>query len=281
MRSRGLVVAIAIVLAIVAAAAVILYTNQVKENALGDEATTVVVANQDIPAATALDPLLAQGVFEEINVPNDNVVNGAVTSFDELAGTTTTFPILAREQIPVSRLDVAGGRGVSAAGVTEGHVGVALALDGQRAGAGAIRLGDNVSVFVTFGKDAVVLKSELKKILTPAGLKKFFASQVGAAQTGSTTAFRLGADFTATVVPSTKVIQIAVPTATDANGEQTTTSGNITLMLNLLPDDAQSVVFANERASIWLGLLPPENPEGYPVQAVLGPTFDQLLGNAA
>jgi Flp pilus assembly protein CpaB len=280
MRSRGLVVAIAIVLAIVAAAAVILYTNQVKENALGDEATAVVVANQDIPAATALDPLLAQGVFEEINVPNDNVVSGAVTTFDQLAGQTTTFPILAREQIPGSRLSSGGGKGVSAAGVEENHVGVALALDGERAGAGAIRLGDFVSVFVTFGKDTVVLKSELKKILTPAGLKKFFASQVGTAQTGAQ-AFRLGADFTATVVPSTKVIQIAVPTATDANGEQTTTSGAITLMLNLLPEDAQAVVFANERASIWLGLLPPENTEGYPVQAVLGPTFDQLLGNAA
>jgi Flp pilus assembly protein CpaB len=278
MRSRGLVVAIAIVLAIVAAAAVILYTNQVKENALGDEATAVVVATQDIPAASALDPLLAQGVFEEIRVPNENVVNGAVTSFEQLAGQTTTFPILAREQIPQSRLS--SGRGnVSAAGVTEDHVGVALSLDGQRAGAGAIRLGDNVSVFVTFGKDAVVLKSDLRKILSPAGVKKFLAAQAGTAQPGSD-AFRLGADFTATVVQSTKVIQIAVPTATDANGQQATTSGSITLMLNLLPDEAEAVVFANERASIWLGLLPPENSEGYPVPAVLGPTFAQLRGDA-
>ena len=64
MRSRGLVVAIAVVLAVVASAAVILYTNGVKEDAVtGGSLSEVVVASQDIPANTNLNPLIDQGAF--------------------------------------------------------------------------------------------------------------------------------------------------------------------------------------------------------------------------
>jgi Flp pilus assembly protein CpaB len=279
MRSRGLVVAIAIVLAVVAAAAVILYTNQVRETAIADEATAVVVASEDIPAGTRLDPLLERDVFETINVPNDALVDGAITQLGALAGQTTNSPILAREQIPGSRL-ASGSGAVSQAGVTPDHVGVALSLEGPRGGAGAIRLGDSVAVYVTFNKDTVVLRSTLDRILAPQQLARFIAAQQGA-PSANAPAIRLGADFTATVVASTRVIQIAVPTTTDANGQQTTTEGTITVMLDLLPEDAQSVVFANERASVWLGLLPPQNEDGYGINAVFGPTEDQLLGRPA
>jgi Flp pilus assembly protein CpaB len=276
MRSRGLVVAIAIVLAIVAAAAVILYTNQVREDAITDEATQVVIATQDIQAGTQLDPLLTQGVFDTINVPNDALVEGAVTTLGQLQGQTTTAPILAREQIPTSRL-ATGQSELSQVGVSKDHVGVAVTLDGPRGGAGAIRIGDNVAVYVTFPKDTVVLRNELRKILAPSQLRKFFEAQ--GAVDAKAPAVRLGVDFTATVVPSTRVIQAAIPTTTGSDGQQSTTTGDITLMLDLLPEDAEAVVFANERASVWLGLLPPQNETGYPIEAILGPTFDELLGN--
>jgi Flp pilus assembly protein CpaB len=276
MRSRGLVVAIAIVLAIVAAAAVILYTNQVREDAITDEATQVVIATQDIQAGTQLDPLLTQGVFDTINVPNDALVEGAVVSLGQLQGQTTTAPILAREQIPTSRL-ATGQSDLSQVGVSKDHVGVALSLDGPRGGAGAIRIGDHIAVYVTFPKDTVVLRSELRRILAPSQLRKFFAAQSGAE--ANAPAVRLGVDFTATIVPSTRVIQAAIPTVTDTDGQQSVSEGTITLMLDLLPEDAEAVVFANERASVWLGLLPPQNEAGYPIEAVLGPTFDELLGN--
>jgi len=105
MRSRGLVVAIAVVLAIVASAAVILYTNGVKEDAVtGGSLSEVVVASQDIPANTNLNPLLDQGVFSTLRVPTDAVVDGAISDLSQLRGLTSTAPILANEQIPVGRL---------------------------------------------------------------------------------------------------------------------------------------------------------------------------------
>src|ERR687891_592622 len=60
MRSRGLVVAIAVVLAVAAAAAVILYTQGVKDEALGGGGVTVIVANQDIAPNTQLQPPVDQ-----------------------------------------------------------------------------------------------------------------------------------------------------------------------------------------------------------------------------
>ncbi len=100
MRSRGLVVAIAAVLAVVAAAAVVLYTNGVKNDAeTGGSLALVIVANQDIPANTPLNPLIDGGAFGELQIPSDAVVDGAVSSLEQLAGQTTTSPILANEQI--------------------------------------------------------------------------------------------------------------------------------------------------------------------------------------
>ena len=71
MRSRGLVVAIAVVLAVLAAVGVIVYTSSVREKAVDENTTPVLASTQDIQANTPLDPLIAQGVFQTIQVQND------------------------------------------------------------------------------------------------------------------------------------------------------------------------------------------------------------------
>src|SRR5687768_5354952 len=108
MRSRGLVVAIAIVLAVAAAAAVILYTQGVKQEAVqGGDLTSVIVSTQEIPTSQLLDPLIDAGVFTEVQLPNDALVEGAVTDVEQLRGVTTSTPILANEQISTRRLSSA------------------------------------------------------------------------------------------------------------------------------------------------------------------------------
>src|SRR4051812_10425542 len=107
MKSRGLVVALALLLAIGATAAVFLYVNGVREDAsTTGTLTTVIVSTQDVQANADLDPLLAEdGVFVPKDVPESTLVDGAVTDIAQLQGRTTTFPIIANEQIPLSRLD--------------------------------------------------------------------------------------------------------------------------------------------------------------------------------
>src|SRR5262245_35972057 len=104
MRSRGLVVVLALLLAVGAAAAMLLYANGVKKNAqTGGTTVGVEVSNQDIQANTQLDPLIQSGAFRQIQVPKDALVANAVTDVTTLQGKTTTAPIFANEQIPSER----------------------------------------------------------------------------------------------------------------------------------------------------------------------------------
>jgi Flp pilus assembly protein CpaB len=268
MRSRGLVVAIAVVLAIVAAAAVILYTNGVKNNAVtAGAAADVVVSSQNIAANIDLNALVDQGAFKTIRVPSDAVVEGAVTDVSQLRDQTTTQPILANEQIPTSRLSsgtpVAGGT----LGIDEGHIAVSLKVDTQSGVNGAITRGSYITVYASFSGLKLVPGNTPKQIV--ANLTK----PAGTTQpTGGGTLPPL----TITLIPAVKVLNVVNPTV-DANGRAT--GGNVTLTLDLTPEDAASLVYAQENASTWIGLLPPGDTTGHalPFQTV---SIDRLLGKA-
>ena len=149
MRSRGLVVAIAVVLAVAAAAAVILYTQGVKKDAEdGGALQTVIVSSIEIRANEALNPLVAQDVFKQIRVPQDALVAGAVTDIRQLEDATTTSTVLANEQIPISRLS--SGPRPNELGISEGHIAVAVELEAPQGGTGNVQPGDNISVFATY-----------------------------------------------------------------------------------------------------------------------------------
>jgi pilus assembly protein CpaB len=242
MRSRGLVVAIAIVLAVGAAAAVVLYTQGVKEEAeQGGQLTTVIVATQEIPANQRLDPLIEEGLFEEIQVPQDALVGGAVTSLDDLVGATTTTPILANEQISTSRLSTAE-QNLNIVGVSKGHVGLSVELDAPQGGVGNIQPGDNVQIFATYQGVSLI----------SGNLRQYLTQQSAAAPTAKKDV----PDFTVTLVPTVRVLRIQNPTVDAETGRSD--SSRIQVTLDLLPQDAQNLVFAQENARIWLGLLPPD-----------------------
>ena len=248
MRSRGLVVAIAVVLAVAAAAAVILYTQGVREDARGrGSLETVIVSTQQILPNEPLDPLLAQGAFKQIRVPKVALVSDAVGDQRELQGATTTSTIYANEQIPASRLST--GERPNALGISEGHLGVAFEFDAPQGGAGNIQPGDQVSVFATY-----------QNVQASAG-------------TGQQQNIP---DFTATLVPTVKVLRIENPQIDSETGEQSSNNERIRVTLDLLPKEAQDLVFAQENGLVWLGLLPPDEegtqPKGstVPLELLLG-----------
>jgi len=261
MRSRGLVVAIAVVLAVAAAAAVILYTQGVKETAeQGGNLTTVIVSTQEIPANQLLDPLIDQGIFTEIELPESALVGGAVTDVGQLQGVTTTTPILANEQISSSRLSSAA-RPLNLTGVSKGHVGVAVELDAPQGGVGNIQPGDQVQVFATY-QGVQAISGDLRKLISSAAA-------------GGTTQNKVDLpDFTLTLIPTVRVLRIQNPSVDTETGRSD--SSRIQVTLDLLPQDAQNLVFAQENARIWLGLLPP-GEEGTQPRASLVP-IEILLG---
>ncbi len=260
MRSRGLVVAIAVVLAVAAAAAVILYTQGVKEEAVeGSGLTPVIVPVLDIRANQQLDPLLEQEAFKQIRVPGDALVQGAVTDLEDLRGTSTTSPIFANEQIPLERLSTGELPLGGALGISEGHVAVSVELDAPQGGVGNVQVGDNVQVFATY-QNVSVVPGNLRQQVT---------------QPSATAGTRLELPiFTVTLVETVRVLRIQNPEVDSETGRSD--SSRIQVTLDLLPEDAQNLVFAQENARVWLGLLPP-GEKGSSPKASLVP-IELLLG---
>jgi Flp pilus assembly protein CpaB len=251
------------VLAVAAAAAVVLYTQGVKDDAQrGGELTTVIVASQGIPANQRLDSLIDQGVFSEIEVPTDALVDGAVTDTRQLEGLTTVTPILANEQISTSRLSNAEER-LNLVGVCEGHIAVAVELDAPQGGAGNIQPGDNISVFATY-QNVTVVSGDLRQLINnPAAGASTASKKVDLP------------DFTVTLIPTVRVLRIENPEVDTETGEQADT-GSIRVTLDLLPKEAQDLVFAQENGLVWLGLLPPEEDGSQPNASIV--PVELLLG---
>jgi Flp pilus assembly protein CpaB len=247
MRSRGVVVVLALILATIATAGVFLYSRGVKEEAIkGGDLQDVIVSKVDIPANTELDGLIADGQFELLQVPADAVVDEAVTDLSQIRGQRNSAFILAGEQIPMSRVragDIPGG----ILGIPEGHQAISVSLGGPRAVAGALAGGDNVSIYATFSDVSLVL---LQKNLLKGGATSALEA------TESTPEF----DATVVLVPEVEVLRVERQVVPGPSGEETSQSeaieGDVTLTLAFLPEEAQQFIFALEQGSVYLSLLP-------------------------
>jgi pilus assembly protein CpaB len=233
MKGRGLVVVLALILATLATAGVFLYARGVEKNAqAGGSMVAVVVSKVDIPARTDLDQLIKDDQFRSIEVPQDAVVNGAVTSLDQLKDKNNSVVILAGEQIPVARISgtVPGG----ALAIPDGMEAINVSLDASRAVAGAIQTGDQVVVYSTFKGVPIDTSDPSSRDVV-----------------------------TAVLISSADVLAVYRPlSSTTFNSDESTQTeqlpGSVAITLALSPEDSQRFVFAMENGSVWLGLLPPD-----------------------
>lgn len=242
MKTRGLAIMVALLLAVGATSAVYLYIQGVRKDAKGQVSNmvSVIVSKQDIPAQTSLNNLISGGAFTTLQVPLDAVVQGAVTDLTQLRGKSTAFPILQGEQISTARLQgsstqVEGG----VLGIPAGHKAVTIPLDLPRAVGGVVQAGDHITLYATFDNVTLITPS-LKKILQ-----------------GKVPQKRAVGDFTATVVPDVQVLRV------------TPVEASVWLTLSLTPLDAAKVVLVEEQAKIWVALIPP-GETGTPMPPING-----------
>jgi Flp pilus assembly protein CpaB len=230
MKSRTMVVTVAVVFAVAAATTVGLYLQSVRADArTGGGDVSVLFATHDIPAGTKAADLFAEESVATRSVARVDVINGAVTDEGEITGLQTTSPILAGEQVTLARFEGSTAKlGGGTLGLPPGYQAIGVSLKSARAAGGAIQPGDHVTVYATF------------------------TGVLG--DTGRT------ADVTLTLVPDAQVLAVSAPTAVDAS------SSDITVTLALKQAKAARLVFSQERGSVWLGLLAP-NESG----AVQGP----------
>lgn len=251
MKSRGVVVVLALILATIATAGVFLYSQGVKQDAIkGGDLRDVIVSKVDIAANTELDELIAADQFELLQVPVEAVVDGAVTDLSQLRGHRNSAFILTGEQIPVSRVEtgeIPGG----VLGIPEGHQAISVTLEGPRAIAGALAGGDHVTIYATFEgvKISLVQKDFLKAVQQ--------GSLSGLQSQGELPEF----DTTVVLSPEVEVLRVTHESTGDPAeevSEAQSSQGNTTLTLAFLPDEAQRFVFAMELGKVYLSLLAPD-----------------------
>lgn len=245
MRSRGLVVVLALILATLATVGVFLYSQGVKEDARqGGDLVTVVVSKVDVPANTDLNTLIREGRFTTRDVPRDAVIDEPITQISQLQNRRNSVFIFAGEQIPVARVQggtVPGGL----LSIPEGHQAITVALEAPRAISGALAGGDNVTIYATFEGVEITLIDNLTGAIS--------GQPIGTQQ-------RLPRfDTTVVLVPQVEVLRVIRPSLISGEqSEEQAASGTLQVVLAFEPGEAQKFVFALEQGQVYLSLLPPD-----------------------
>ena len=221
MRRQTLVIPIALLLAIMAAAGVVLYTMNVKEEATtGGPTSTVVVASEDVPAGTELDPLIEEGKLVEQEIPKNYIVPGAVGSLEELQGRTVSQPLVEGEQILANRIDELGTVQGGSLGIPDGFTAYTVELRPEQTVANVLNRGDRVRVFATFSEKS-------------------------------------GARASVALLPDVKVLAVS----SDGDPEQQAASNQLVTLAVTPDDAAKLALFGQDTGSLWLNLLPPDAPK--------------------
>ena len=221
MRRQTLVIPIALLLAIMAAAGVVLYTMNVKEEATtGGPTSTVVVASEDVPACTELDPLIEEGKLVEQEIPKNYIVPGAVGSLEELQGRTVSQPLVEGEQILANRIDELGTVQGGSLGIPDGFTAYTVELRPEQTVANVLNRGDRVRVFATFSEKS-------------------------------------GARASVALLPDVKVLAVS----SDGDPEQQAATNQLVTLAVTPDDAAKLALFGQDTGSLWLNLLPPDAPK--------------------
>jgi len=265
MRSRGLVVVLALILATLATVGVFLYSRGVKQNAIeGGDLRTVVVSKVNIPANTDLNQLIRDGQFTTLELPDDAVIDNAVTQVSQLQNQRNSVFIFANEQIPIARVrgnQVPGGL----LSIPEGYQALTVALEAPRAISGALTGGDNVSIYASFTDvELTAITEKTLKQAIKAASRPQSTTTTGANGTTPQGQVEIATfDTTVVLVPEVEVLRVIRPqtrSVTGAGGQQQNTSSNeeLQVILALTPEDAQKFVFSLEQGTVYLSLLPPD-----------------------
>jgi|Tabmets5t2r1_1033131.scaffolds.fasta_scaffold12677_4 pilus assembly protein CpaB len=151
MQSRVLAVLIAVVLALVATAALVVYVNGADRRAIADQTPIrVLVATVNIKAGTSGEDAQIRKQIGWREVPRQSAVENGFRSVAQLEGKFAAVDIVKGEQLLPSRWVGANeveGRGLLP--IPDDHQALSIGLDLTRQVAGFVTPGDNVGMVVT------------------------------------------------------------------------------------------------------------------------------------
>jgi pilus assembly protein CpaB len=238
MRSRLIIIIVAIAFGVVAAVIAIQYLQgQQARITEGTQLVTVLVAAQDLSVGMTSEEVLSKGYITQRQIPRQYVAGSAVSSRAALEGKVVSQPVSKDEQVTGAMFKYAADVGL-ASSTPRGYLAVSIPYDAARGVGGLLRPGDTVAVFGTFAQDASG-KGGISKLI----LSKVKVLAVGAELTAASTA--------------------QAGTANSSGGlssvGQTVQSAS-TITLALTAADAEKLVFTEEQGRVWLGLFSPTDP---------------------
>jgi pilus assembly protein CpaB len=163
-------IVIALVLAVVAAGLVIMYTSNVQKQAdRSISTTTVVVSKGDIVAGTPVNTLVSGNAFTTRHVATKDVVPGAFTSISSLnTSLATATNITAGAQVTPAMFS--NSKDTAIVNQIHGTMrGVQMAFNANRVMGGTLKAGDHVDIFGVFSIQSARSNSKFSE-MTVAGM---------------------------------------------------------------------------------------------------------------
>jgi pilus assembly protein CpaB len=151
MQSRVLAILIAVVLAVVATVALVVYVNAADDRAKANlDPVRVWVADKPITAGTSGVNAKNNGLIREVTVPRSSAVDGAVRALSQIETKRAEVNIVPGEQLLQSRWvnpeEVTGRRLLP---IPEDHQALSIGLDLTKQVAGFVTPGDSVSMVLS------------------------------------------------------------------------------------------------------------------------------------
>ncbi|HSK47688.1 MAG TPA: Flp pilus assembly protein CpaB [Coriobacteriia bacterium] len=237
MRSKLIIIVLALVLAGIAAVLAMRYVSSARtEVASGSQPVEILVAQEDIPRGLSAEELIAKKMVVLEKVPQRFVAAGAISSDRVIEGQVLSTPLSKGEQLTSARFAVPSAAGL-AYSIPKEYVAIAIPVDDVKGIAGLVRPGDHVVVFATFAPGPNGEENVTKMLLPDA---KVLA--MGGA---------LSAEAASAQPTEEKSAGIGAATTRQDEGEVPHT-----MTLSVSPSDAEKLVFAEETGKVWVTLLP-------------------------
>ena len=150
MKRRVLTIALAVLLALLGTGGVLAYVNKANARALaGQQAVTVVIARQVIPAGTSAASALAQGLLGTERLPQSSVPADALTAITPAISALVTDADVQPGQLLLRPMLVTSVQDTNGLAIPHGMFAVSLAFCVPEAVAGHVHPGSQVAVFST------------------------------------------------------------------------------------------------------------------------------------
>jgi pilus assembly protein CpaB len=239
MKRRLLTVALALLLAVLGTAGVLAYVRQANNRALaGQQAVSVLVAGELIPAGTSAAAALRAGMLTSEKLPAASVPADALRSIPASLGTLVLSAAVQQGELLLRPMLVTAAQVTSGLAIPAGMVAVTINLCLPEAVAGNIKAGSEVEVFDTYGPKSTALSAGSN--CSPPHQQQDY-----------------GDIHTRTVLPRVQVLSVG-PAATGTSGTSSSSSSSSTTMLLTVAvsqANADRLIMVTETGLPYLALL--------------------------